>query len=111
MRKSLHQVAHNELSQQRGELELAHIRDISDLDRFIFAARATGWSFDSIAASVHLSADAVRVRVNKLQDGIFTPLGLKRDTWASGWWGAAHATCCLGLQQEPLTGAAFKENV
>ena len=72
-----------------------HLTALDAEERVVMRLRVAGSSATEIAAHLHLSEAAVRRRLEKVQNSIFVPLSVPRDTWASGFWAAAHLACCL----------------
>jgi hypothetical protein len=81
-----------------------HLPNLSLEDQCLFAARARGWPAADIADRLGFAANTVHRKLERLQDAIFVPLGIKHDPWATGLWCAYHATCCLALATQMIEG-------
>lgn len=73
-----------------------HLAGLDGEERTLIRFRCTGVGVAEIARSMSLSESAVRRRLERVQNAIFVPLCIERDSWASGFWAAQHLSCCLG---------------
>jgi hypothetical protein len=77
-----------------------HVRGISEETQRILAARVCGWSVTAIASRLHYGESSVHRDIEKLQDMILGPLGLKHDGWATSRWFSHHTACCMAFAAE-----------
>ena len=92
MAKVIESVSPEELLHALSEL---HLRELSEGDVAILAARARGIPNKEIAAVLFLSTVTVRHRVDRLKDLICTPAGASLDLVVVGRWIELHASCCI----------------
>jgi hypothetical protein len=72
-----------------------HVPNLSPPQQWLLAARAAGLTPAMLETSLHRTVGTIRRDIEKLQDLIFVPLGLERDSWATATWVQLHADCCL----------------
>lgn len=89
------------------DLEAHHVRGLSDFDRNISIRRCAGTTVAEIAGDLFVSQGTVKRALSRLQDSIFVPLAIARDSWLTGYWIANHLECCVlapDLKVDPQDG-------
>lgn len=71
-----------------------HVRNLEEDQCLVLALRMSGRTERVIGREMEMSPSSVHRRIEHLHRSVFSPLGLKPDTWLSAWWITLHRQCC-----------------
>jgi len=84
-------------------LRAHHLPTLDPETRRVVVLRALGRSQAEIAKDRSKSVSGVRRDLERVEDAVCLPLGVRRDGWMMGLWVGMHLGCCLA----PRAVAAF----
>lgn len=79
-----------------------HIRNLGDVALAILAARALGYAPKEIAERTFKGLRTIGAQIERVEDIICVPLGLRRDPVVAGFWFREHMTCRFGCAKRAV---------
>lgn len=80
-------------------LRAHHLPTLDPETRRVVVLRALGRSQAEIAKDRSKSVSGVRRDLERVEDAVCLPLGVRRDGWMMGLWVGMHLGCCLARER------------